>query len=670
MMFFRSRSEESASGRSCARGLAAAAVAAGLLGTGLLCTSTAARAADTSWTSGTTPGAWSTAGNWSNGVPDSTTNAYTTSSGASILLGAGAQAKTFFVEGPIGGESVLVSGSLALSDQLWINIASGNALNTAVPLRLYDPGSAPVSVTANNATLGADPGNQGVVMLDSRTGGNVTFAVTNTLTIGYDGSGNAVYSYRYPSGGTGSITANTIQTSVIATAGADDYNLIRTYNPGDSVTATNLVLGVNGSRGGADNYGGNWTIANTSLGDQSTSGTNYITITDGGTFTNSGAFAVGVRGSGNYVQVGYADQYVTPSGSNGTLRLTGPNDLVIGLESTADNNSVVVREASTLSANGNIVVGIDGTNGQFNVNGGSTVTSGGARLGVNAGSSGNAVQVYGATWTMNGSVRVGDKGSDNEFVIGAEFTAGGTVGGTVTLTGAGQNFYVGYDRSATGNTLAVVGANSTLSVKAAGADLVVSGNVTGTGANSTDNLLFVYEGGVIDANRTLVGDGGQISGDLGTIKGDVVVYSGGTIAPAVFRFFPGALTFTDNVDLSNGGTLFALTGPGGTVGNIDVDGTLTLGGSSVLDFAGATDPGTAYIIAQYGTLSGVFSSITGLPAGATIDYNYLSLNQIAIIVAAAVPEIALASAGSAFALIACSLALLERRGLRRRKPPA
>ena len=116
MMFFRSRSDASAFGRSCARGLAAAAVAAGLLGTGLLCTSTAARAADTSWTSGTTPGAWSTAGNWSNGVPDSTTNAYTTSSGASILLGAGAQAQTFFVEGPIGGESVLVSGSLALSD--------------------------------------------------------------------------------------------------------------------------------------------------------------------------------------------------------------------------------------------------------------------------------------------------------------------------------------------------------------------------------------------------------------------------------------------------------------------------------------------------------------------------------------------------------------------------
>ena len=52
------------------RGLAVVTVAAGLLVAG-----NAARAADTIWTSGTTPGAWSTAGNWSSGVPDSTANA-------------------------------------------------------------------------------------------------------------------------------------------------------------------------------------------------------------------------------------------------------------------------------------------------------------------------------------------------------------------------------------------------------------------------------------------------------------------------------------------------------------------------------------------------------------------------------------------------------------------
>ena len=355
------------------------------------------------------------------------------------------------------------------------------------------------------------------------------------------------------------------------------------------------------------------------------------------------------------MQVGFADPNLVTSGSHGTLTLTGANDLVIGSGSTANNNSLVVRNTSTLSANGNIVVGVDGTGGQFNVTNGSTVTSGGARLGVNAGSSGNGVAVDGATWTMNGSVRVGDKGSENQFII--------QDGGTVTLTGANKNFYIGYDRAATQNILAVLDPNSTLSVKAAGADLVVSGNVTGSGTTPL-NVLAVLLGGVVDANRTLVGDGGEIWGYAGTIKGDVVVGSGGTISSGLYHVVPGTITFTDNVDLSNGGTLSTLVASG-TVGTIDVGGTLTLSGSSVLAFVGSTDPGTAYIVAHYGTLSGVFTSVFGLPAGATVDYNYHGLNEIAVITA--VPEIAMASAGGAFALIACSLALLGRRGPKRRR---
>ena len=159
----------------------------------LFVTGATARAADTYWQSGTSSAlSWSGSSNWSNGVPDATTNALTTAAGANILLGSAAQAKSFFVEGPVGGESTLTSGTLTLADQLWINIASGTTAATAVPLRLYDGGSAPVSVTANNVTLGADPGKQGAVILDSRTGGNVSLHVTNTLNIGYDGSGSYV----------------------------------------------------------------------------------------------------------------------------------------------------------------------------------------------------------------------------------------------------------------------------------------------------------------------------------------------------------------------------------------------------------------------------------------------------------------------------------------------
>ena len=645
--------------RRCLRSVAPLAVAASLVVAG-----SAARADDSYWNSGTAAGNfWSTGTNWSNGVPTSTTNALTTSSGASIILGSGAQAKTLYVEGPLGGESQLTAGDLTLSDQLWINVTSGTTEATTVPLRLFDSGSAPLSVTANNVTLGADPGSQGGVILDSQPGGNVSLNVTNTLTIGYDGSGN--YVYTSPLSGTpagaASITAGTIQLSGLSTAGQSDYNYIGTYNAGHTLTATNLVLGVAGDQGGADNYGGNWTVGNTSLADQDTAAGNYLTITDSGTLTNTGAFTVGVRGSNNSVYVGYNDPLLATSANNGTLLLTGSNDLVIGSGSTADNNQVSVTLASSLSANGNIVVGIDGTNGTFELRNGSTATSGGVRLGVNAGADGNQFHVYGGSnFSTNGTVRVGDKGSNSFFDIAS--------GGTATLTGAGKNFYVGYDKSAQGNFVFVSDAGSTLSVKATGADVVVSANVTGTTGDSSLNVLAVADGGVVDANRVLVGNGGQIWGFDGTIKGDTLVGAGGTIAPGISEIgLPlGSLSFLGNVDLSqNGGGTFAVDlGASGTSDFIDVSGTLSIANSTLDVTVGVFDAGLAYIIAHYNSLAGEFATVNGLPdASWYVDYNYLGLNEIAIV--SNVPEIDPSSFGSAFALLMGGLGIVERRTRRR-----
>ena len=640
--------------RACVAALALLIAAASFVATG-----TAARAADTYWQSGTSSAlSWSGSSNWSNGVPDATTNALTTATGANILLGSAAQAKTFFVDGPVGGESTLTSGTLTLADQLWINVDTGTAGGTI--LRLYDGGSAPVSVTANNATLGADPGKQGNIILDSQSGGNVSLNVTNTLNIGYDGSGSYVYSFPFigTTSGSVSITADTIQVSGLSTAGVNDVNSIGTYNVNHSVTATNLNLGVAGKQGGAENFGGTWNVGNTALGGLVTSGSNYLTITDSGTFTNTGAFTVGVNGSNNSVHVGYADGYGT---TNGTLLLTGSNDLVIGSASTADNNQVNVALASSLSANGNIVVGIDGTNGTFELRNGSTATSGGVRLGVNAGADGNQFHVYGGSnFSTNGTVRVGDKGSNNFFNIAS--------GGTATLTGAGKNFYVGYDKSAQGNAVFVSDAGSTLSVKATGADVVVSANVTGTTGDSSLNVLAVADGGVVDANRVLVGNGGQIWGFDGTIKGDTLVGAGGTIAPGISELgLPlGSLSFLGNVDLSqNGGGTFAVDlGASGTSDFIDVSGTLSLAGSTLDLTVGVQDHGLAYIIAHYGTLVGTFATINGLPGpGWYVDYYYQRTNQIAIVSDAisSVPEIDPASFGSALAMLLGSLGLLERR---------
>lgn len=606
----------------------------------------------TQWTSGTA-GAWSNAANWDNGVPGSGTNAIITSNGAIITLGSGAAANTLFVEGPDGGESELHNGDLTLADQLWINVATGTTGGTI--LRLYDGGSSPVSVLTDKATLGADPGKQGNIILDSQAGGNLTFTVTDTLNIGYDGSGSYVYTYPFigTASGSASITAGTIQLSGLSTAGQTDYNYIGTYNANHSVSATNLSVGVGGSQGGAENYGGTWNIGNTAIGGLATSGSNYITITDSGTFTNTGAFTVGVNGSNNSVYVGYADGYST---TNGTLLLTGANDLVIGSGSTANNNQVIVALASSLSANGNIIVGIDGNNGTFELRNGSTATSGGVRLGVNAGANGNQFGVYdGSNFSTNGTVRVGDKGYSNTFLISA--------GGTATLTGAGKNFFVGYDTSASGNGLVVTGTGSTLSVKATGADVVVSANVSGTTGASSFNVIAVSDGGLIDANRVLVGNGGEIWGNDGTIQGDTLVGSGGVISPGVPGLPLGSLSFLGNVDLSQngGGTLAIGLGASGTSDFIDVSGTLSLANSTLDVTVGVPDTGLAYIIAHYGTLLGTFATVNGLPGASWyVDYNYQSLNQIAI-VSNAVPEIDPASFGSGLAMLLGSLGLLEKR---------
>jgi len=633
--------------RCCVRSVAPLAVAASVVVAGA-----ASRADDSYWNSGTAAGNfWSTGTNWSNGVPTSTTNALTTSSGASIILGSGAQAKTLFVDGPLGGESTLSAGNLTLSDQLWINIASGTTQATTVPLRLLDSGSAPVSVTANNVTLGAELGKQGGVILDSRPAGNVSLNVTNTLTIGYRGDGSYVRNLPVfgSAHGTSAITAGTIQVSVMADAGNLDYNRIETTNASQTVTATNLQLGIAGQQAVATAQAGSWSIGNTVLGVDSTARGNEITVSDGGSFTNSGAFTVGVDGHNNFVNVGY----IEIRGNVGTFQLTGTNDLVIGSGASSYNNSFnVYNPGSTLSANGNVVVGLNGNNNDFRVSAGSTASSGGARLGVNAGSHDNTVTLGGgATWTMDGSVRVGDKGTNNLFLID---------GSTVTLTGTGKNFYVGYDKSASNNALAVLN-SGTLSVKATGADLVVSGNVTGTGANSTGNILAIA-GGVVDANRTLVGDGGQIWGFEGTIKGDTIIDAGGSIGPGEF----GAtwLSFTDNLDLSRGG-LLNMTTSGTDSSFIDIGGTLTLGGSSSLLMTMETQiAGVAYIIAHYNSLAGEFATVNGLPdASWHVDYNYLGLNEIAIV--SNVPEIDPASFGSAFALLMGSLGLVERRTRRR-----
>lgn len=625
---------------------------------------------NTAWTgaSGSAgSGSWGVAGNWltdvtTNVVPTSTLNAILPGgpTNQTINLGSGAQAKTLFVQ---AGGYTIQNGDLTFADNLWLNETSGTT-----SLRLSSNGSnGTVSVSGPRVVIGADAASvRNDVTLQTLTGGTASLTATDKITIGYDGNFNSLtINYSGTSapatnpGGAATITAPTIQMSAAATSGtaADGWNWLGTYSTDASVSTSNLVIGVAGSQGGAENYGGTWTVADTTLGDQATSTDNYLTVAGGGTYTNSGAFTVGLGGSRNTVYVGDSNLV---SANNGTLTLTGTSDVVIGANVGANSNALSVDFGSNFSTLKNVVVGLSGAGNLFVVGDGSTASSGGARLGVNVGADGNNVGVTeNSSWTMNGTVRVGDAGSNNYFIID---------GGTATLTEPGKNFYVGYNKSASNNALVVSGSTSKLEVKAAGADVVISANAAGSGANATGNFLSVGDGGTVDATRVLIGDGGTLLGNAGTITGNVLVGAGGLIAPGDLYQGPiGTISILGNLDLSQqGGGRIEIDVNGTSADSISVGGILdTTNATLHLDFDTPLNYYSTYVIASYDSLVGTFATIEGLPSSWGIDFNYLGLNEIAVY---AIPEIDPNSLGSALALAIGALGLFERRarlGLRR-----
>ena len=554
-----------------------------------------------------------------------------------ITLGTNAVAKTLFVQAGDAASEVyqLQSGTLTLADQLWVN---SSTVNTYLNI-----GSG-ATVLAPNGTVGASSStNKNELTVD--VGGALT--VSGQLNVAYEGSS---YAGLYVNG---SATLGTLNVGGLATA-----NSASVYNYGTLNVGT-LIFGDAGNSA----YGGVWggstmTTGATVIGNAVGADTNELDVLYGSQWTSNGPLTIGKAGSSNSAYIGYgSDGYGT-----GTLTVTGStSDIVVGEAAGADSNFLVVNgTGSTLTTQAALVVGKGGASNSAYVTYGASASVGLVRLGVDAGSTGNSVTVSeeGSTLTVANTVRVGDKGSDNDLYIDN--------GGTVTLTGTGKNFYVGYEKSASNNSLFVSGTGSALVMHDANADLVVSAN-QGSGSDSSGNEVAVQSGGLLDVTRTLIGTGGTLTGYDGTIGGNTLVGAGGTISPGFSGGLPlGSLSFLGDVDLTNGGTLAIETGASGASDFIDVAGSLLLAGSTLNLTVGVQDAGVAYVIAHYATLVGQFATVNGLLGPSWhVDYNYRGLNEIAIVSdAASVPEIDPNSLGSVLALVLGSLGLLERRRLK------
>lgn len=254
------------------------------------------------------------------------------------------------------------------------------------------------------------------------------------------------------------------------------------------------------------------------------------------------------------------------------------------------------------------------------------------------------------------------------FTVPGNLTKSGSGGGPVTFTSAVNvegNVAITSGILAVGNggTGGSLGSTATISMTAAGSsisfnrsdDLTVANLMTGTGGISksgTGTLTITadntYEGsttilgGTLLVNGTHSGAGntnmgaGTTLGGTGTLPGQAIIPVGATLSPG---------TSIGGITLGSSGKTITINGTlrieydgasSPAIDTLTVNGALALGAASIIDFDGKGSPLTlpVYQIAGCGSLTGSFATVTDLPAGYTLVYNYdngVSSNNIALV---------------------------------------
>ncbi|MGX7876714.1 autotransporter domain-containing protein [Mesorhizobium sp. ORM6] len=234
--------------------------------------------------------------------------------------------------------------------------------------------------------------------------------------------------------------------------------------------------------------------------------------------------------------------------------LTGAVQASVG-QDAGSNATVTVKGASTWSVLGTLWVGESGT-GTLTISGASAVTDANAVIGLKAGSSG-AVTVTGSgsNWSTDQSLIVGNRGAGSLTIASggtvADFDAsvGGDVGGSgnVVVTGAG---------SAWTNRTVSIGDVGVGKVTVSGAGATMTYGPSLYVGNLGQGTLNVFGGGMVSGKVAIVGQDSQSHGEV-TIDGTGSNWN--TLQLVVGNGGVGALT------VSNGGNT-TVTLAGGIIG--------------------------------------------------------------------------------------------------------
>ncbi|EGP06947.1 YapH protein [Bradyrhizobiaceae bacterium SG-6C] len=426
---------------------------------------------------------------------------------------------------------------------------------------------------------------------------------------------------------------------------------------------------------------------NVTSGGLATTGTIYVGLLGSGTLNISGGSIVSATGLGSVADSANSSGTITVSGAgtqfnpgqlyvaadvntlgqvtiqNGASITTGQT--VLGYFSSTANGTLTVTNAT--ASLGSMTIGERGT-GTFNLNGGSTGTSGSVSIGTNASGNGTAnIAGAGTTWST-GTTNIGTSGagalnisSGAKVTTTSSFTIVPTVslGGSATVTGAGSQWdIVG---NSAGSSQGVVGlgskanSTSTLTVSDGGKVTIKDGATTtngqfmqlrmGISANSTGSLtvtgtnssfttpydvyvaynsgttgnITVSSGGALNTGYTVMGASGT---------GNALVTGAGSVwtitdMPNVPGSQPQGLAI-GSASTSNGTLTIA---DGGTVNVNSTGGSVVLGGAAGSQGTLNIGAAAASPAAAAGTLNAT-SVVFATGATGTINFNHTSNNYV------------------------------------------
>ncbi len=481
----------------------------------------------------------------------------------------------------------------------------------------------------------------GIAIINSLTGGSVTFTAANTYTgattigtgatLALSGSGSIAASSGVADNGTFDISATTSGASIISLSGTGSIVLgaqtLTLSNAAD--TFAGVIAGTGGLivGGGSETLSGASTYSGaTSIGSGATlalSGSGSIAsssgVADAGTFdisaTTTSASIASLSGAGA-VALGAqtltlsnaADTFAGVIAGTGGLTLAGGSETLSGANTYSGATSIGSGATLALSGGGSIAASSGVANaGTFDI---SATTSGASVVSL---SGAGAVALGGQTLTLSNAA-----GSFAGVIAGTGGLA--VAAGTETLSAA--NTYTGVTSISSGADLVLTGAGSiapssvaaagTLDISntSAGASIV---SLSGPGSVMLGAQTLTLSNAADNFAGTIVGTGGlTVAGGTETLSGTNGYTGATTIATGATLALAGSGTISGTSGVANAGTFdISATSAGASIPSLSGAGNVVLG-AQTLTLTNAADTFSGAIAGTGGlAITGGSESLTG-----------------------------------------------------------